>query len=100
MAQQVKRAAALTAELATQSEEKTAAVCDRPPGLNELAGHVEAPIVGGRWLTLPGHDERARPWAKLHLRRSPMSIRAEDPLLLQEGSVAVSYKRSIEHTSP
>ena len=32
VAQQVKRAAALTAELATQSEEKTAAVCDRPSG--------------------------------------------------------------------
>ena len=37
VAQQVKRAAALTAELATQSEEKTAAVCDRPPRLGELA---------------------------------------------------------------
>ena len=46
VAQQVKRAAALTAELATQSEEKTAAVCDRPPELYELAGHAEAPNVG------------------------------------------------------
>ena len=46
VAQQVKRAAALTAELATQSEEKTAAVCDRPPGLGELAGHIEAPNMG------------------------------------------------------
>ena len=46
VAQQVKRAAALTAELATQSEEKTAAVCDRPPELGELAGHIEAPNMG------------------------------------------------------
>ena len=46
VAQQVKRAAALTAELATQSEDKTAAVCDRPPGLDELAGHIEAPNMG------------------------------------------------------
>ena len=49
VAQQVKRAAAVTAELATQSEEKTAGVCDRPPGLGELAGHIEAPnmVAGG-----------------------------------------------------
>ena len=46
MAQQVKRAAALTAELAAQSEKKTAAVCDQPPGLDELAGHIEAPNMG------------------------------------------------------
>ena len=46
VAQQVKRAAALTAELAAQSEKKTAAVCDQPPGLNELAGHIEAPNMG------------------------------------------------------
>ena len=37
VAQQVRRAAALTAELATQSEKKTAAVCDQPPGLDELS---------------------------------------------------------------
>ena len=46
MAQQVRRAAALTAELAVQSEKKTAAVCDQPPGLDELAGHIEAPNMG------------------------------------------------------
>ena len=39
----MRRAAALTAELAAQSEKKTAAVCDQPPGLGELAGHIEAP---------------------------------------------------------
>ena len=43
VAQQVRRAAALTAELAAQSEKKTAVVCDQPPGLDELAGHIEAP---------------------------------------------------------
>ena len=46
VAQQVRRAAALTAELAAQSEKKTAAVCDQPPGLDELAGHIEAPHMG------------------------------------------------------
>ena len=46
VAQQVKRAAALTAALAAQSEKKTAAVCDQPPGLDELAGHIEAPTMG------------------------------------------------------
>ena len=48
VAQQVRRAAALTAELAAQSEKKTAAVCDQPPGLDELAGHIEAPNMGSR----------------------------------------------------
>ena len=43
VAQQVRRAAALTAELAAQSEKKTAEVCDQPSGLDELAGHIEAP---------------------------------------------------------
>ena len=46
VAQQVRRAAVLTAELAVQSEKKTAAVCDQPPGLDELAGHIEAPNMG------------------------------------------------------
>ena len=39
---------------------KIAAVCDQPPGLDELAGHIEAPNMGGRWLTPPGHND-ARP---------------------------------------
>ena len=42
VAQQVRRAAALTAELAVQSEKKTAAVCGQPKGLDELARHIEA----------------------------------------------------------
>ena len=46
VAQRVRRAAALTAELAAQSEKKTAAVCDQPPGLDELAEHIEAPNMG------------------------------------------------------
>ena len=62
VAQQVRRAAALTAELAAQSEKKTAAVCDQPPGLDELAGHIEAPNMraGG------SHPQAATmpdPWA-------------------------------------
>ena len=46
VAQQLRRAAALIAELAAQSEKKTAVVCDEPPGLDELAGHIEAPNMG------------------------------------------------------
>ena len=73
VAQQVRRAAALTAELAAQSEKKTAAVCDQPPGLDELAGHIEAPNMGGRWLTPPGHND-ARPMGHIQMslcRRRP-----------------------------
>ena len=33
-------------KLAAQSEKKTAAVCDQPPGLDELAWHIEAPSMG------------------------------------------------------
>ena len=46
VAQQVRQAAALTAELAAQSEKKTAVVCDQPLGLDELAWHIEAPNMG------------------------------------------------------
>ena len=35
VAQQVRRAAALTAELAAQSEKKVSVVCDQPPGLGD-----------------------------------------------------------------
>ena len=42
----MRRAAALTAELAAQSQKKTAVLCDQPPGLDELAGHIEAPNMG------------------------------------------------------
>ena len=62
VAQRVRRAAALTAELAAQSEKKTAAVCDQPPGLDELAGHIEAPNMG----TGGSHSQAAMmpdPWA-------------------------------------
>ena len=63
VAQQVKRAAALTAELATQSEEKTAAVCDRPPGLGELAGHIEAHDMGAGG-SHPQATMMPDPWAR------------------------------------
>ena len=44
MAWQVRRAAALIAELAVQSEKKVFVVCDQLPGLrDELAEHIEAP---------------------------------------------------------
>ena len=62
VAQQVRRAAALTAELAAQSEKKTAAVCDQPPGLDVLAGHIEAPnmVAGG---SHPQATMMPDPWA-------------------------------------
>ena len=62
MAQQVRRAAALTAELAAQSEKKIAAVCDQPPGLDELAGHIDAPnmVAGG---SHPQATMMPDPWA-------------------------------------
>ena len=62
MAQQVRRAAALTAELAAQSEKKTAAVCDQPPGLDELAGHIEAPNMGAGG-SQPQATMMPDPWA-------------------------------------
>ena len=39
----MRRAAALNADLAAQSEKKVSVLCDQPPGLDELAGHIEAP---------------------------------------------------------
>ena len=62
VAQQVRRAAALTAELAAQSEKKTAAVCDQPPGLDELAGHIEAPNMGAGG-SHPQATMMSDPWA-------------------------------------
>ena len=66
VAQQVRRAAALTAELAAQSEKKTAAVCDQPPGLDELAGHIEAPNMGAGG-SHPQATMMPDPWATYEL---------------------------------
>ena len=65
VAQQVRRAAALTAELAAQSEKKTAAVCDQPPGPDKLAGHIEAPNMGAggshtQAMSVPERRERRK----------------------------------------
>ena len=47
MAQQVRRAAALTAELAVRSQEEVEVVCNHPPGLrDEPAEHIAAPNMG------------------------------------------------------
>ena len=73
VAQQVRRAAALTAELAAQSEKKTAAVCDQPPGLDELAGHIEAPNMGAGGSHPPGRND-ARPVGHIQ-----MSLRRRRP---------------------
>ena len=62
VAQQVRRAVALTAELAAQSEKKTAVVCDQPPGLDELARHIEAPNMEAGGLH-PQATMMSDPWA-------------------------------------
>ena len=72
VAQQVRRAAALTAELAAQSEKKTAAVCDQPPGLDELAGHIEAPNMGAGG-SHPQATMMPDPWATF---KSPSASQA------------------------
>ena len=72
VAQQVRRAAALTAELAAQSEKKTAAVCDQPPGLDELVGHIEAPNMGAGG-SHPQATMMPDPWATF---KSPSASQA------------------------
>ena len=72
VAQQVRRAAALTAELAAQSEKKTAAVCDQSPGLDELAGHIEAPNMGAGG-SHPQATMMPDPWATF---KSPSASQA------------------------
>ena len=72
VAQQVRRAAALTAELAAQSEKKTAAVCDQPPGLDEPAGHIEAPNMGAGG-SHPQATMMPDPWATF---KSPSASQA------------------------
>ena len=90
VAQQVRRAAALTAELAAQSEKKTAAVCDQPPGLDELAGHIEAPNMGAGG-SHPQATMTPDPWATF---KSPSASQATviSPLPAKEGSVGVLQK--------
>ena len=81
VAQQVRRAAALTAELAAQSEKKTAAVCDQPPGLDELAGHIEAPNMGAGG-SYPQATMMPDPWAAYEL---PSRVCTVIRFLIQEG---------------
>ena len=79
MAQQVRRAAALTAELAVQSEKKTAAVCDQPPGLDELAGHIEAPNMGAGG-SHPQATMMPDPWATYNLPSANSEVSSPAPL--------------------
>ena len=67
VAQQVRRAAALTAEVAAQSEKKVAAVCDHLPGLrDEPAEHITAPNMeaGGSLPLSPGRSDATLPVRK------------------------------------
>ena len=96
VAQQVRRAAALTAELAAQSEKKTAAVCDQPPGLDELAGHIEAPNMGAGgshpqatmmpdpWATYR-LQKKANPRTMLLLRQPTACLQTKVPLRSRKG---------------
>ena len=75
----MRRAAALTAELAAQSEKKTAAVCDQPQGLDELAGHIEAPNMGAGG----SHPQAAMmpdPWATGSLPSASSEVSSRAPL--------------------
>ena len=69
---------ALSAELAAQSEKKTAAVCDQPPGLDELAGHIEAPNVGAGG-SHPQATMMPDPWATYE-RPSASQVMVTSPL--------------------
>ena len=82
MAQQVRRAAALTAEMAAQSEKKTAAVCVQPPGLDELAGHIEAPNVGAGG-SHPQATMMPDPWATY--KRTSANSEVSSPAPLNQG---------------
>ena len=70
------------AALAAQSEKKTATVCDQPLGLDELAGHIEAPT-----MEACGSHSQAEmmldPWATY----KPMCLKTRAPWRSQEGSV-------------
>ena len=107
VAQQVRRAGALTAELAAQSEKKTAAVCDQPPGLDELAGHIEALYMGAGgshpqatmmpdpWATYerPSANEgQARPAFLLRQTRAP-SLSRRDSVKLDPGQPRETRRR-------
>ena len=89
VAQQVRRAAALTAELAAQSEKKTAAVCDQPPGLDELAGHIEAPNMGAGG-SHPQATMMPDPWATGSLPSASSEVSSPAPL--NQGSFVLPGK--------
>ena len=91
VAQQVRRAAALTAELAAQSEKKTAAVCDQPPGLDELAGHIEALNMGAGG-SHPQATMMPDPWARTNV---PLQMKAKPrpALLLRQTRTPLLRKR-------
>ena len=104
--QQVRRAAALTAELAAQSEKKTAAVCDQPPSLDEFVGHIETPNMeaGGshpQATMMPGPHTRVL--ARVTTRPKPLvpprqiaSLQTEEFLLKPECSVALDFDQPHE----
>ena len=83
VAQQVRRAAALTAELAAQSEKRTAAVCDQPPELDELAGHIEAPNMGAGG-SHPQATMMPDPWATFKCPSASQAV-VTSPLPASQG---------------
>ena len=103
VAQRVRRAAALTAELAVQSKKKSAGVCDQPPGLDELAKHIEALNMRAGGLH-PQATMMPDPWAKTNVplraatRPKPVlpprqiaSLQTEEVLLPPECSAVLDF---------
>ena len=105
VAQQARRTAALTAELAAQSGKKTAAVPDQPLGLDERAGHIEAPNMGaggshpqatvnGPHTAVPP-QKKAKPRPALLLRQTVVPLQTRALSLSQKGSVMLD---PVSHT--
>ena len=76
----MKRAVALTAELAAQSEKKVVVVCNHPPGLrDERAKHTAAPKMGAGGSHLrPKWCNPHRPPAYFSQQEKASSISRED----------------------
>ena len=100
---QVGRAAALTAEMAAQSEKRTAAACDQSPGLDALVGHIEAPNMGAGGSHPQAtmmHEESAAPAATSHPFATPaMAVLLLRPrAIVQQGKASqTSKEQAVEH---
>ena len=98
VAQQVKRAAAFTAELAAQSERKVSAMCDHPPGLrDEPAEHSAAPNMEAGGSHTPRPQRPARRCLPVHSVPAVLSRQAKASISQE----AVSRRpTAASHASP